>query len=112
MPRCNRAVKAAPVDEFVTEAALYLLEHLDLTEVPAPSSLSAEDQAAIDADRQELDELKGMWQSQELTTREYREMRKTVEARIQALQQKMIVRPTVESWTDSPAPTPARAGQL
>jgi DNA invertase Pin-like site-specific DNA recombinase len=63
---------------------------------PAPSSLSTEDQAAIDADRQELDELKDMWQSQELTTREYREMRKTVEARIQALQQKMIVRPTAE----------------
>jgi DNA invertase Pin-like site-specific DNA recombinase len=96
VPRCNRAVKAAPVDEFVTAAALYLLEHLDLTEVPVPSSLSAEDQAAIDADRQELDELKDMWQSQELTTREYREMRKTVEARIQALQQKMIVRPTAE----------------
>ncbi|MEV7470602.1 recombinase family protein [Streptomyces kronopolitis] len=34
IPRCNRAVKASHVEEFVTEAALYLLERLDLTEVP------------------------------------------------------------------------------
>ncbi|MFI1619681.1 recombinase family protein [Streptomyces lydicus] len=96
IPRCNRAVKAAHVEEFVTEAALYLLERLDLTEVPAPSSLSEEDQAAIDADRQELDDLKDMWESQELKTREFREMRKTVEARIAEVERKRVVRPTAE----------------
>ncbi|WP_371665297.1 recombinase family protein [Streptomyces sp. NBC_01241] len=96
IPRCHRAIKAANVEEFVTEAALYLLERLDLTDAPAPSTLSEEDQAAIDADRQELDDLKDMWESQELRTREYREMRKTVEARIAEVERKMIVRPTAE----------------
>ncbi|MGW2392150.1 recombinase family protein [Streptomyces lydicamycinicus] len=96
IPRCNRAVKASHVEEFVTKAALYLLERLDLTEVPSPSSLSEEDQAAIDADRQELDDLKDMWESQELKTREYREMRKTVEARIAEVERKRVVRPTAE----------------
>ncbi|MFE3248467.1 recombinase family protein [Streptomyces sp. NPDC059209] len=96
VPRCNRAVKASNVEEFAVEAALYLLERLDLTDAPAPSTLSEEDQAAIDADRQELDDLKEMWESQELKTREYREMRKTVEARIADVERKMIVRPTAE----------------
>ncbi|MFI0215510.1 hypothetical protein [Streptomyces lydicus] len=76
--------------------ALYLLERLDLTNAPTPSSLSEEDQAAIEADRQELADLKDMWESQELKTREYREMRKTVEARIAEAERKMIVRPTTE----------------
>ncbi|MEU6993592.1 hypothetical protein ABZ953_23425 [Streptomyces sp. NPDC046465] len=80
----------------MTEAAINLLERLDLTEAPTPSALSEEDQAAIEADRQELDDLKDMWGSQELKTREYREMRKTVEARIAEVQRKMIVRPTTE----------------
>jgi hypothetical protein len=37
-----------------------------------------------------------MWSSRELSTREYRQMRKTVEDRIITLQRKTIVRPTVE----------------
>lgn len=37
-----------------------------------------------------------MWHSRELTTREYREMRKVVEDRINALRRKTIVRPTVD----------------
>lgn len=96
VPRCNRAVSAPILEDFVTEAAINLLERLDLTEAPTPSALSAEDQAAIDADRQELDDLKDMWESQELKTREYRAMRKTVEARIAEVERKMIVRPTTE----------------
>ncbi|MFI6286466.1 recombinase family protein [Streptomyces sp. NPDC051018] len=95
-PRCNRAVSAPILEQFVTEAAISLLERLDLTDAPTPSALSQEDQAAIDADRRELDDLKDMWESQELKTREYREMRKTVEARIAEVEQKMIVRPVTE----------------
>ena len=60
IPRCNRVVSAPILEEFVTEAAINLLERLDLTEVPTPSELSEEDQAAIEADRQELDDLKDM----------------------------------------------------
>ncbi|MFF1515253.1 recombinase family protein [Streptomyces sp. NPDC058305] len=96
LPRCNRVVSAPILEEFVSEAAINLLERLDLTEAPTPSDLSEEDQHAIEADRRELDELKEMWEQQELKTREYREMRKTVEARIAEVERKMIVRPTAE----------------
>ncbi|HET6356583.1 recombinase family protein [Streptomyces sp.] len=96
VPRCSRAVSAPILEEFVAEAAINLLERLDPTDAPTPSTLSEEERAAIEADRQELDDLKDMWESQELKTREYREMRRTVEARIAEIERKMIVRPTAE----------------
>jgi hypothetical protein len=37
-----------------------------------------------------------MWTSREISTREYRQMRKTIEDRISALRRKTIVRPTAE----------------
>jgi site-specific DNA recombinase len=37
-----------------------------------------------------------MWEAQELNTRAYRAMRKTVEERMSAIQQKLIVRPAAE----------------
>ncbi len=37
-----------------------------------------------------------MWERQELKTREYREMRKTVESRIAEVKRKMVVRPTAK----------------
>jgi hypothetical protein len=94
--RCNRVISAPILEDFVSEAAINLLERLDLTEVPTPFELSEEDRAAIEADRRELDELKDMWESQELKTREYREMRATVEARITEVEREMIVRPAAE----------------
>ncbi|MEU5129994.1 recombinase family protein [Streptomyces mobaraensis] len=96
VPRCHRAISAPILEDFVTKAALNLLERLDITDAPTPSSLSVEDQAAIDADRQELGDLKAMWEAQEIRTREYRDMRKRVEARIAEIERKMIVRPTAE----------------
>ncbi len=62
----------------------------------AATALSEDDETAIAADEHELTELKDMWTSRELSTREYRQMRKTVEDRITTLQRKTIVRPTVE----------------
>ncbi|MFF4828385.1 hypothetical protein ACFY20_36525 [Streptomyces sp. NPDC001312] len=78
------------------DRGINLLERLDLSEAPTPYELSDEDRAVIEADLRELDELKDMWQKQELKTREYREMRKTVESRIAEIGRKMIVRPTAE----------------
>ncbi|MFH9865158.1 hypothetical protein ACH4NT_03460 [Streptomyces lydicus] len=45
-----------------------------------------------------------MRESQELKTREYREMRKTVEARIAEVERKVIVRPTTEVLDGLTAP--------
>jgi hypothetical protein len=57
------------------------------------------DQATITADEAELAELKDMWAHRELSTREYRAMRKIIEDHISALRRKTIVRPTVKVFS-------------
>lgn len=47
-------------------------------------------------DEQELAELKDMWTNREVSTREYREMRRTVEDRISTIRHKTVVRPTAD----------------
>jgi site-specific DNA recombinase len=93
---CTRRIDAVKLEAFVTDAALELLTRLDVTGIPtATLALSEADQAAISADEVELRELKDMWDHRELSTREYRQMRKTIEDRIDALRRRTIVRPTV-----------------
>jgi site-specific DNA recombinase len=94
--RCSRKVKGATLDAFVKDAAIDLLERLDVSGQHAAATLSEADSAAIDADRREVAELKDMWDAQEIRTTEYRAMRKTVEDRIKKVQAKTIVRPAAE----------------
>ncbi|ELP68399.1 recombinase family protein [Streptomyces turgidiscabies] len=93
---CGRSASAPTLEAFVTDAALKLLERLDVTGSTEPPSLTTADQAAIEADEEELAELKDMWEAGELKTREYRAMRKTVEDRIAQIRRKLVVRPAVE----------------
>lgn len=58
--------------------------------------LSDADNAAIDADHAELAELKAMWDARELSTSEYRAMRKTVEDRIRKIEAKTVILPAAE----------------
>ena len=78
------------------DAAIDLLERLDVSGAVSASVLSDADNAAIDADQAELAELKAMWDAREITTGEYREMRKTVEDRIRKVEFKSVIRPAVE----------------
>ncbi|MGH3869202.1 MAG: recombinase family protein [Pseudonocardiaceae bacterium] len=95
--RMLRSRHVTGIRAFVTDAAVQLLTHLDVTGAPTvATALSEHDEATIAADEHELAELKDMWNSRELSTREYRQMRKTVEDRITTLHRKTIVRPTVE----------------
>ncbi|MFJ4793924.1 recombinase family protein [Kitasatospora purpeofusca] len=93
---CGRNVSAPTLESFVRDAAIRILERIDVTGSAAPAGLSAIDEAAVQSDRQELADLKAMWEDRELSTREYRSMRKTVEDRIAAVQRKLVTRPTVE----------------
>ena len=96
--RCGRVIAANPTEKFVKEAAIRLLEELDITGKPQTgvTSLSDEDLAAIEADEGELVELKDMWDTGELKTREYREMKKVVDKRIKDRQRRTVVRPALE----------------
>jgi site-specific DNA recombinase len=93
---CFRRVGAKTLESFVKDAAITLLENLDLSGPQAAALLSAEDHAAIEADRAEIAELRDMWESQEITTSEFRRMRKTVEDRIRAIEAKTVIRPAAE----------------
>ncbi|MFD8315753.1 recombinase family protein [Kitasatospora purpeofusca] len=93
---CSRVVSAPTLESFVRDAAIRILERIDVTGSTAPAGLSATDEAAVQSDRRELADLKEMWDARELPTREYRSMRKTVEDRITAVQRKLVARPTVE----------------
>jgi site-specific DNA recombinase len=95
-PKCYRRAGAISLEGFVKDAAIDLLERLDVTGDAVAAVLSDSDHAAIDADRVELAELKAMWDAREITTSEYREMRKTVDDRIKKVEAKTIIRPAVE----------------
>ncbi|MCA1673741.1 MAG: recombinase family protein, partial [Actinobacteria bacterium] len=79
---CSRRIGALKLEEFVVDAALELLTTLTVSGPQATVSLSEVEQAAISADEAELAELKDMWHARELSTREYRQMRRIVEDRI------------------------------
>ena len=95
-PKCYRRACAATLEGFVKDAAISLLERIDVTGAVAASVLSDADNAAIDADRVELAELKATWDAREISTSEYRAMRKRVEDRIRKIEAKTIIRPAVE----------------
>jgi site-specific DNA recombinase len=95
--RCKRRINATMLEAFVADAAVELLTNLEVSAAPtAATALSAADQTAISAEEAELAELKDMWNHRELSTREYRQMRKTVEDRLDTLRRKTLVRPTGE----------------
>jgi hypothetical protein len=102
--RCARKVKGEILDAFVKDAAIDLLERLDVSGQEAAAVLSGADSAAIEADRRELAELKDMWDHQEILTGEYRQMRKDVDDRIRKIQAKTIVRPAAEILEDMTGP--------
>jgi DNA invertase Pin-like site-specific DNA recombinase len=93
---CARRIGAKSLESFVTDAAITLLEQLSVTGDQASALLSAQDHAAIEADRAEIAELKDMWDRQEIRTAEYRQMRKVVEDRIRKIEAKTIIRPAAE----------------
>jgi hypothetical protein len=48
---------------------------------------------ALEVEQQQLRDLNGMWTAREITTGEYRQMRKAIEERITKLQRRTVVRP-------------------
>jgi site-specific DNA recombinase len=94
--KCYRRVGTTTLEAFVKDAAINLLERLDVTGAVSASVLSDADNAAIDADQGELAELKAMWDAREISTSEYREMRRAVDDRIRRIEAKTVIRPAVE----------------
>ncbi|MFJ8738007.1 recombinase family protein [Embleya sp. NPDC127516] len=91
--KCSRRIKALEVEEFVRDAALDLLERLTVSGEMASATVSDRVAETIDADRRQLRELNDMWTAKEVSTAEYRQMRKSIEDRIAKAQRRTVVRP-------------------
>lgn len=94
--QCKRTIGAKKLEEFVIDAALNLLERLNPEGRLIETGPSDADEGAIKKARAELAEAKEMWQNEEITLAEYREMKKTIEQRIKKHQPTTIARPTAE----------------
>ncbi len=94
--RCTRRISATVLEDFVSEAAIRLLEQLDITGREAAAVLSSAEAETIQADREQLAEAAQMWAGGEITKAEYLVMRKMIEGRIREAQRKTVVRPAVE----------------
>jgi hypothetical protein len=79
----------------VRDAAILALEKIDaFGQVDASTTVrSAESVVEDEADERQLAELNAMWAAREISTPEYRSIRKAIEARIQGRQHRTVVRP-------------------
>ncbi|HEY3482199.1 MAG TPA: recombinase family protein [Streptomyces sp.] len=93
--RCKRTINADPLEAFARDVAIKILSKLDVSgRPPAATSLPEADVQADNDDAEQLKELNEMWTAKEISTPEYRAMRRTIEARMKARQRKIIQRPT------------------
>lgn len=91
--KCVRRIAAVKLEEFVTEAAIDLLGRLTVSGKLASTSLPDAAAESVEADQRQLDELNGMWTAKEISTAEYRRMRKEITDRIAKAQRRLVVRP-------------------
>ncbi|MGH7106223.1 MAG: recombinase family protein, partial [Acetobacteraceae bacterium] len=94
--QCKRAIGAKMLEKFVIDAALDLLERLSPNGQLTEAVSTEADEGAIKAARAELDLAKKMWDNEEITLFEYREIKKRLEQRIKKHQPTTITRPTAE----------------
>lgn len=93
--KCVRSVMAATLEGFVADAAIELLGKLRVDGRLASSNLSEDASRELEADQRQLAELNEMWTGKEISTAEYRKMRKEITDRIAKAQRRVVVRPMV-----------------
>ncbi|MEH0545424.1 recombinase family protein [Streptomyces sp. B21-105] len=91
--KCVRRIAALKLEEFVTEAAIDLLGRLTVSGQLASTSLPDAAAESVEADQRQLDELNEMWTAKEISTAEFRKMRKEITDRIAKAQRRLVVRP-------------------
>ncbi|CAG7649446.1 recombinase family protein [Actinacidiphila bryophytorum] len=93
--KCSRAIVAPTLEDFVSDAAVKLLSELRVDGRLATSNLSEGVAEEVEDDQRQLAELNEMWTAKELSTAEYRKMRKEITDRIAKAQRRVIIRPMV-----------------
>jgi site-specific DNA recombinase len=90
--RCARTMQAEPLEQFVEDAAIRLLENIAVSPKRTRTAAVEAAERAIEDDERQLAELHDMWINKEIDTAEYRKDRRTIQARINQNQKKTIVR--------------------
>jgi hypothetical protein len=85
-------MKAEPLEKFVEEAAVRLLENLAVSPKRTRTAAVETAERAIEDDESQLAELHDMWIGKEIDTAQYRKERRTIQARIRDNQKKTVVR--------------------
>lgn len=91
--RCVRRIAAIKLEKFVCDAAVNLLSRLTISGQLATSALPESIVNAVEDDQRQLEELNEMWTAKEISTTEYRKMRKEIQGRISKAQRRTVVRP-------------------
>ncbi|MGC5000040.1 recombinase family protein [Streptomyces sp. DT195] len=93
--KCSRSIMAPTLEDFVSDAAVKLLSELRVDGRLASTNLSEGAAEELEDDQRQLDELNEMWTAKELSTAEFRKMRKEITDRIAKAQRRVVVRPMV-----------------
>jgi site-specific DNA recombinase len=90
--KCARTMQAEPLETFVEDAAIRLLENLAIGPKRTRTAAVELAEREIEEDERQLAELHDMWLSKEIDSAEYRKDRRTIQARIRDNQKKTIVK--------------------
>jgi len=90
--KCARGMRAEPLEKFVEDAAIRLLENLTVSPKRTRTAAVEAAERAIEDDQRQLEELHDMWISKEIDTAEYRKDRRAIQARINQNQKKTVAR--------------------
>jgi len=90
--RCARTMQAEPLEQFVEDAAVRLLENVVVGPKRTRTAATEKAEREIDEDERQLAELHDMWITKEIDTAQYRKDKRTIQQRIRDNQKKTIVK--------------------
>ncbi len=99
--KCARTMQAAPLEEFVEDAAIELLTKLAINPHRTRTAAVKAIEDTIAEDEQHIRDFHEMWKAKEITTDEYRRDRREIQARIRLNEKKTVVKvKSVEAIAD------------
>jgi site-specific DNA recombinase len=90
--KCARTFQAEPLEKFVEDAAIRLLENLAISPKRTRTTAVQVAEREIEDDERQIAELHEMWLAKEIDTAQYRKDRRTIQARIRENEKKTVVK--------------------
>jgi site-specific DNA recombinase len=90
--KCARGMLAEPLEKFVEDAAIRLLDILAVSPKRTRNAAVEAAEREIEDDERQLAELHDMWLNKEIDSAQYRKDRRVIQARIRENQKKTIVK--------------------